>query len=84
MDDLYQWIIDRIALAFSRFIALFDRAVVNDRAVDGSALAVRLTGWWLRLTQTGRLQNYGAGDGGRRDCTGAGMVGIAGLIKLFE
>ena len=60
MDDLYQWIIDRIALAFSRFIALFDRAVVNDRAVDGSALAVRLTGWWLRLTQTGRLQNYGA------------------------
>ena len=60
MDDLYQWMIDRIALAFSRFIALFDRAVVNDRAVDGSALAVRLTGWWLRLTQTGRLQNYGA------------------------
>ena len=60
MDDLYQWIIDRIALAFSRFIALFDRTVVNDRAVDGSALAVRLTGWWLRLTQTGRLQNYGA------------------------
>ena len=60
MDDLYQWIIDRIALAFSRFIALFDRAVINDRAVDGSALAVRLTGWWLRLTQTGRLQNYGA------------------------
>ena len=60
MDDLYQWMIDHIALVFSRFIALFDRAVVNDRAVDGSALAVRLTGWWLRLTQTGRLQNYGA------------------------
>ncbi len=60
IDDLYQWCIDRIALTFSRFIALFDRAVVNDRAVDGSALAVRLTGWWLRLTQTGRLYNYGA------------------------
>ena len=60
IDDLYQWIIDRIALAFSRFIALFDRAVVNDRAIDGSALAVRLAGWWLRLTQTGRLYNYGA------------------------
>ena len=63
MDDLYQWVIDRIALAFSRFIALFDRAVVNDRAVDGGALAVRLTGWWLRLTQTGRLYNYGAAMG---------------------
>ncbi len=60
MDEMYQWLIDRAALAFSRFIALFDRAVVNDRAVDGSALAVRLTGWWLRLTQTGFLHNYGA------------------------
>ena len=63
MDDLYQWVIDRIALAFSRFIALFDRAVVNDRGVDGAALSVRLTGWWLRLTQTGRLYNYGAAMG---------------------
>ena len=63
MDDLYQWVIDRIALAFSRFIALFDRAVVNDRAVDGGALAVRMMGWWLRLTQTGRLYNYGAAMG---------------------
>ena len=53
MDGLYQWVIDRVALAFSGFVALFDRAVVNDRAVDGSAMAVRLTGWWLRLTQTG-------------------------------
>ena len=60
IDDLYQWLIDRVALAFSRFVALFDRAVVNDRAVDGSAHAARLTGWWLRLTQTGRLYNYGA------------------------
>ena len=63
MDELYQWVIDRIALAFSRFIALFDRAVVNDRGVDGAALSVRLTGWWLRLTQTGRLYNYGAAMG---------------------
>ena len=60
MDDLYQWVIDRIALAFSRFIALFDRAVVNDYGVDGAGLSMRLAGWWLRLTQTGRLYNYGA------------------------
>ena len=60
MDDLYQWVIDRVALAFSGLVALFDRAVVNDRAVDGPAHAARLTGWWLRLTQTGRLYNYGA------------------------
>ena len=33
-------------------------------------LAVRLTGWWLRLTQTGRLYNYGA-------AMGAGAVAVA-------
>ncbi len=70
MDDMYQWVIDRIALTFSRFIALFDRAVVNDRGVDGAALAVQLTSWWLRLTQTGRLYNYGA-------AMGAGAVALA-------
>ena len=60
IDDMYQWAIDRVALAFGRMLALFDRAVVNDRAVDGPALAVRLAGLRLRLTQTGLLQNYGA------------------------
>ena len=77
IDDLYQWVIDRIALAFSRFIALFDRAVVNDRAVDGGALAVRLTGWWLRLTQTGRLYNYGAAMG-----AGAVVLALAWWVLL--
>ena len=77
MDDMYQWVIDRIALAFSRFIALFDRAVVNDRAVDGGALAVRLTGWWLRLTQTGRLYNYGAAMG-----AGAVVLALAWWVLL--
>ncbi len=59
VDDLYQWTIDRIALTFSRFIAIFDRAIINDRAVDRPALAIWLTGRWLRLTQTGQMQNYG-------------------------
>ena len=77
IDDLYQWVIDRIALAFSRFVALFDRAVVNDRAVDGSALAVYLTGWWLRLTQTGRLHNYGAAM-----AAGAVVIALAWWLAL--
>ncbi len=59
MDDLYQWLIDRVALAFSRFVALFDRAVVNDLGVDGMALSVRIAAFRLRLMQTGRLHNYG-------------------------
>ena len=77
IDDLYQWLIDRVALAFSRAIALFDRAIVNDRAVDGPAHAARLTGWWLRLTQTGRLQNYGAAM-----ATGAVVIALAWWVLL--
>ena len=59
LDEAYQWAIDRIALAFSRFIALFDRVVVNDTGVDGSAWSVMLSAVRMRLIQTGRLYNYG-------------------------
>ena len=59
VDEAYQWAIDRIALAFSRFIALFDRVVVNDTGVDGSAWSVMLSAVRMRLIQTGRLYNYG-------------------------
>ena len=59
VDDGYQWGIDRVALALARAAAVFDRAVVNDRGVDGPAVGARLAGWGLRLTQTGRMHNYG-------------------------
>ena len=59
LDEAYQWAIDRIALAFSRFVALFDRVVVNDTGVDGSAWSVMLSAVRMRLVQTGRLYNYG-------------------------
>ena len=59
VDELYQWVIDKIALAFGRFVALFDRVVVNDTAVDGSADSVKSSGFRVRFVQTGRLYNYG-------------------------
>ena len=59
VDEAYQWIIDRIALALARFIAVFDRVVVNDTAVDGPANMVRHSSFYARLAQTGRLYNYG-------------------------
>ena len=59
VDELYQWVIDKIALAFGRFVALFDRVVVNDTAVDGSADSVKASGFRVRFAQTGRLYNYG-------------------------
>ena len=59
VDEAYQWTIDRLVLVFGRAIAAFDRVVVNDTAVDGSAETVRSSGIYLRYVQTGRIYNYG-------------------------
>ena len=59
IDELYQWVIDRVVLVFARFIALFDRVVINDTGVDGSGLTVKLSAWRLRYLQSGLLYTYG-------------------------
>ncbi len=59
VDEFYQWVIDRIVLVFARFIAAFDRVVVNDTAVDGSADSVKISGFRMKFVQTGRIYNYG-------------------------
>ena len=55
----YQWVIDRIVLVLGRFIAAFDRVVVNDTAVAGSADSVKFSGLRMKFVQTGRIYNYG-------------------------
>ena len=37
VDDLYQWVVHHVVLAAGNFVALYDRVVINDTAVDGSA-----------------------------------------------
>ena len=59
VDEAYQWVIDKIALVLARFVAVFDRAVVNDVAVDGPADMVKLSSLRMRFVQTGRIYNYG-------------------------
>ena len=58
VDELYQWVIDRIVLTFSGLVALFDRVVVNDRGVNGPADSIRRSGLNLRYHVTGRMYNY--------------------------
>ena len=58
LDDLYQWGVDRVVLVFSRFVALFDRVVVNDKGVNGPGESVRRSGLNLRYHVTGRMYNY--------------------------
>ena len=59
VDEIYQWVIDRIVLVLGRLIATFDRVVVNDTAVDGSGDSVKISGFRMKFVQTGRIYNYG-------------------------
>ena len=59
VDELYQWVVNRVVLASARLVALFDRIVINDTGVDGSALTVMLSALRMRYIQTGRMYNYG-------------------------
>ena len=58
IDDMYQWIIDKVVLASARFVGTFDRIVVNDIGVNGPANAVRETGFRVRYLESGMLYNY--------------------------
>lgn len=61
IDDIYQWIIDKWVLTSAGFVALFDRSVVNDIAVDGVADTVRKSGFRIRYLETGMVYNYALG-----------------------
>ena len=59
IDAIYQFVIDRIVLESGRLIATFDRIVINDTGIDGSAKSVLLSALKVRLIQTGKIYNYG-------------------------
>ena len=61
MDDLYQVAVDRVVLGFSYVVSWFDRYVVNDTGVDGSAQMTGYSGYLLKFIQTGRVPNYAMG-----------------------
>ena len=58
LDDLYQRITDRVVLAFSNLVALFDRKVVNDMGVDGTGRFTLVVSYILRYHETGQVSNY--------------------------
>ena len=57
-DEAYQWAIDHVVLAVGRVLAWFDRVIVNDTGVNGTAETTGLAGWLLKFQQTGKLPNY--------------------------
>jgi NADH-quinone oxidoreductase subunit L len=58
IDEFYMWLIDKLILATSLGLSIFDRQAL-DAAFNGLANLFRLGGGGLRTVQTGRVQNYG-------------------------
>jgi NADH-quinone oxidoreductase subunit L len=57
-DVAYQWCVDRVMVTGAQVIGLFDRAVVNDRGIEGNATSVSDAGGVLRYLQSGMVYNY--------------------------
>ncbi len=77
VDEVYQWGINHIVLAIGGLIAWFDRVVVNDTGVDGSAGLGYFAGRELKFLQTGKLPNYAL-------AIALGIVVISILFLVFE
>jgi NADH-quinone oxidoreductase subunit L len=57
-DEMYQYGIDKVVLGFSFVVSWFDRYVVNDTGIDGSAQLTKYSGSVLKYVQTGKVPNY--------------------------
>ncbi|MDO8616755.1 MAG: NADH-quinone oxidoreductase subunit L [Dehalococcoidia bacterium] len=58
VDEVYQWAINHIVLFAGSVLAWFDRNIVNDTGVDGSAGLTYLSGFQMKFLETGKLPNY--------------------------
>ena len=47
-----------MVVGLGRFVAIFDRTVINDTGVDGSGDVANGTSFLLKLQQTGKMPNY--------------------------
>jgi NADH-quinone oxidoreductase subunit L len=59
MDSMYQWLVDQVVMRTGKFVAVFDRKVVNDGGVNGSGWIVYQAGARLRYHVTGFIADYG-------------------------
>ncbi|HLF76036.1 MAG TPA: NADH-quinone oxidoreductase subunit L [Dehalococcoidia bacterium] len=58
MDDFYQWCINNLILGLARFVAFFDRTVVNDTGINGPGEVTGGLAWVAKYQQTGKLPHY--------------------------
>ena len=76
LDALYQAMVDRVVLTLARFVALFDRRVVNEVGVDGAGVVTVAAGERLRYLETGKLYHYAL-------LMALGVMGITLIVLLI-
>jgi NADH-quinone oxidoreductase subunit L len=77
IDDAYQWVINRIVLTLGKIVAWFDRNIVNDTAVDGTAGLGVFAGFEMKFLETGKLPNYAL-------AIVAGVIALAVLLLVLK
>jgi NADH-quinone oxidoreductase subunit L len=77
IDDAYQWVINRVVLTLGAAVAWFDRNIVNDTAVDGSAGLGVFAGFEMKFLETGKLPNYAL-------AIVAGVIALAVLLLVLR
>jgi len=77
IDDAYQWVINRVVLTLGAVVAWFDRNIVNDTAVDGSASLGVFAGFEMKFLETGKLPNYAL-------AIVAGVIALAVLLLMLK
>ncbi len=61
IDEVYQFVIDRVVLATGQVVAVFDRAVVNDSGVNGTGEVTGYAAFLAKFSETGKIPNYALG-----------------------
>ncbi len=77
IDNVYQFLIDRVVLVAGGILSWFDRNIVNDTAVDGSGGLGYFAGFSMKFLETGKLPNYALAIAG-------GVVVIAILLLVLR
>ena len=70
IDHLYEATVNRVVVGLASIVAWFDKKVVNETGVDGSAQSLGYLGLRLKFLQTGRIPNYAL-------AMAVGMIAIA-------
>ncbi len=76
MDDLYNFLVQKVFVGFDHLLHMFDQYVV-DGVVNGVATVTRGSGWQLRKVETGQVQSYAL-------VIIVGVVAIVGGFMIFR